>query len=83
MNTQEIVKELAPKLGLTQVKTAEQVMITLDTITECALREGKVVIGGHKFTKKISPARECRDPRNGNKILVEAKEKIKYDKVGK
>src|SRR5262249_46689731 len=65
----EIVKQIADRIGLTQLKTKEIVQLTFDAIVETLLEEKRIELrnfGG--FEVKQRKARKARSPRTGDRV---------------
>lgn len=82
MNKQELVKVLADKLNLSQVKTADTLDVVLDTIMEETRKGGKVVVSPHKFILKNREARMGFNPRTHERIEIGPSSKIIYKEIG-
>jgi nucleoid DNA-binding protein len=74
MTKKEIVKQIADKVGLTQVETKEIVQNTFDAIIEAIASEGRIELRNFGvFEVKKRAARKARNPRTGDKVFVPEK----------
>lgn len=78
MKKSDFIAFISEQKGISKKEAADIV----ETFTECILeglgQDGEVNITGFaKFSKKLVPARETRNPKTGEKIQVPAKVKIK------
>jgi integration host factor subunit beta len=79
----EIVKQIADKLGLTQLKTKEIVQHTFDAIVETLLEDGRIELRNFGvFEVKQRKARKARNPRTGERVDVPPKNVVTF-KPGK
>jgi integration host factor subunit beta len=79
----EIVKQIADKLGLTQLKTKEIVQHTFDAIVETLLEVGRIELRNFGvFEVKQRKARKARNPRTGERVDVPPKNVVTF-KPGK
>jgi nucleoid DNA-binding protein len=79
----EIVKQIADKLGLTQLKTKEIVQHTFDAIVETLLEVGRIELRNFGvFEVKQRKARKARNPRTGERVDVPPKYVVTF-KPGK
>src|SRR5256714_13536003 len=79
----EIVKQIAERLGLTQLKTKEIVQQTFDAIVETLLEVGRIELRNFGvFEVKRRKARKARNPRTGDKVDVPPKNVVTF-KPGK
>jgi len=79
----EIVKQIADKLGLTQLKTKEIVQQTFDAIVETLLEDGRIELRNFGvFEVKQRKARKARNPRTGERVDVPPKNVVTF-KPGK
>jgi nucleoid DNA-binding protein len=79
----EIVKQIADKANLTQLKTKEIVQWTFDAIVETLLEERRIELRNFGvFEVKARKARKARNPRTGEKVDVEPKNVVTF-KPGK
>jgi integration host factor subunit beta len=79
----EIVKQIADKLGLTQLKTKEIVQQTFDAIVETLLEERRIELRNFGvFEVKQRKARKARNPRTGQRVDVPPKNVVTF-KPGK
>src|SRR5437660_13615 len=81
----EIVKQIADKMGLTQLKTKEIVQLTFDAIVETLLEDDSHRIELRNFgvfEVKQRKARKARNPRTGEKVDVPPKNVVTF-KPGK
>jgi integration host factor subunit beta len=79
----EIVKQIADKLGLTQLKTKEIVQHTFDAIVETLLEVGRIELRNFGvFEVKQRKARKARNPRTGQRVDVPPKSVVTF-KPGK
>ena len=78
MNKTQLVDKIAEKSGLTKVDAKKALEAFVDAVGE-ALKEDKVsLVGFGTFSVTERPAREGRNPRNGEKLTIEAKKLIKF-----
>lgn len=83
MTKKEIVKQIADKLGLTQLKTKEIVQHTFDAIVETLLEVGRIELRNFGvFEVKQRKARKARNPRTGERVDVPPKNVVTF-KPGK
>jgi integration host factor subunit beta len=79
----EIVKQIADKLGLTQLKTKEIVQHTFDAIVDTLLEVGRIELRNFGvFEVKQRKARKARNPRTGQRVDVPPKNVVTF-KPGK
>jgi len=79
----EIVKEIADRANLTQLKTKEIVQWTFDAIVETLCRDGRIELRNFGvFEVKRRKARKARNPRTGARVDVEPKNVVTF-KPGK
>src|SRR4051794_9743647 len=79
----EIVKQIADKIELTQLKTKEIVQLTFDAIVETLLEEKRIELRNFGvFEVKRRKARKARNPRTGDKVEVPPKNVVTF-KPGK
>src|SRR4051794_10123241 len=79
----EIVKQIADRLGLTQLKTKEIVQRTFDAIVDTLLEDGRIELRNFGvFEVKQRKARKARNPRTGDKVDVPPKNVVTF-KPGK
>jgi len=79
----EIVKEIADKLGLTQIKTKQVVQNTFDAIIDALMRHGRIELRNFGvFEVKTREARKARNPRTGVEVFVPSKRVVTF-KPGK
>jgi nucleoid DNA-binding protein len=79
----EIVKQIADKLDLTQLKTKEIVQLTFDAIVETLLADGRIELRNFGvFEVKQRKARKARNPRTGERVDVPPKNVVTF-KPGK
>ena len=83
MTKKEIVKQIADKIGLTQLKTKEIVQRTFDAIVETLLEEHRIELRNFGvFEVKQRKARKARNPRTGQRVDVPPKNVVTF-KPGK
>ena len=84
MTKRDLVEKLAEKCKTLSQKEAEMVVSTVfDSMTEALAKGERIEIRGFgSFQVKQRNAREGRNPRSGDKVMVEAK-KVPFFKVGK
>ena len=74
MTKKEIVKTISEEIGLTQLKTKEIVQKTFDAIIDTLVQERRIELRNFGvFEVKQRAARKARNPRTGEKVLVEKK----------
>jgi nucleoid DNA-binding protein len=79
----EIVKEIADRAELTQLKTKEIVQWTFDAIVDTLIRDGRIELRNFGvFEVKQRKPRKARNPRTGERVDVEAKNVVTF-KPGK
>lgn len=83
MNRVDLSKEIAAKTGLSQKDALKYIDLITDAIIDSMERGDKVEIRGFgSFTVKNYDAREGRNPKSGEKILIPAK-RLPAFKAGK
>ena len=83
MTKKEIVKQIADRIGLTQLKTKEIVQLTFDAIVETLLEEKRIELRNFGvFEVKQRKARKARNPRTGDRVDVPPKNVVTF-KPGK
>lgn len=83
MTKKEIVKQIADRADLTQLKTKEIVQWTFDAIVETLIQDGRIELRNFGvFEVKRRKARKARNPRTGEKVNVEPKNVVTF-KPGK
>ncbi len=83
MTKKEIVKQIADRIGETQLKTKEIVQQTFDAIVETLLEDGRIELRNFGvFEVKRRKARKARNPRTGAKVHVPPKNVVTF-KPGK
>lgn len=83
MTKKEIVKQIADRIGETQLKTKEIVQQTFDAIVETLLEDGRIELRNFGvFEVKRRKARKARNPRTGDKVHVPPKNVVTF-KPGK
>ena len=83
MTKKEIVKEIADRAQLTQLKTKEIVQWTFDAIVDTLIRDGRIELRNFGvFEVKRRKARKARNPRTGDRVDVEPKNVVTF-KPGK
>lgn len=85
MTKKEIVKDIADKLGLTQLKTKEIVQMTFDAIIDTLIESDDHRIELRNFgvfEVKQRAARKARNPRTGERVDVPPKNVVTF-KPGK
>jgi integration host factor subunit beta len=79
----EIVKEIADRANLTQLKTKEIVQWTFDAIVKTLTEDGRIELRNFGvFEVKRRKPRKARNPRTGARVDVEAKNVVTF-KPGK
>lgn len=79
MNNADLAKQLAADNGLTGVEAKKLVDAVFAAIADSAAKGDEVSISGFgKFKVKASPAREGRNPANGEKIQIAASKKLTF-----
>jgi integration host factor subunit beta len=79
MTKKEIVKQIADKLKLPQIKTKEIVQLTFDLIVETLVAEGRIELRNFGvFEVKRRKPRKARNPRTGHAVQVEAKNVVTF-----
>jgi nucleoid DNA-binding protein len=79
----EIVKQIADRAELTQLKTKEIVQWTFDAIVDTLIQDGRIELRNFGvFEVKRRKARKARNPRTGERVDVEPKNVVTF-KPGK
>ncbi len=79
MTKKEIVKHIADRAGLTQLKTKEIVQWTFDAIIETLISEGRIELRNFGvFEVKQRKARKARNPRTGERVDVDPKNVVTF-----
>src|SRR6185312_14988340 len=79
----EIVRQIAERIGLTQLKTKDIVQQTFDAIVETLLEVGRIELRNFGvFEVKQRKARKARNPRTGERVDVPPKNVVTF-KPGK
>ena len=79
MKKQDLVKLLAEKMEVSQVKANETLKVIFDTIEETLVAGDDISIPKFgKFSTKINAARTYRNPQTGDPMDVEAKRVPKF-----
>ena len=74
MTKKEIVKQIADRIGLPQLKTKEIVQQTFEAIVDTLLEQGRIELRNFGvFEVKHRKARTARNPRTGDKVDVPPK----------
>ena len=74
MTKKEIVKQIAERIGETQLKTKDIVQQTFDAIVETLIEQGRIELRNFGvFEVKQRKARKARNPRTGEKVEVPPK----------
>lgn len=83
MTKKEIVKQIADRIGMTQLKTKEIVQMTFDAIVDTLMEDGRIELRNFGvFQVKRREARKARNPRTGEKVEVPPKNVVTF-KPGK
>jgi len=83
MTKKEIVKQIADRIGLTQLKTKEIVQLTFDAIIDTLIHDGRIELRNFGvFEVKQRKKRKARNPRTGEKVDVPPKNVVTF-KPGK
>ena len=83
MTKKEIVRTISDEIGLTQLKTKEIVQKTFDAIIDALVAERRIELRNFGvFEVKKRAAREARNPKTGDKVLVPEKYVVTF-KPGK
>jgi integration host factor subunit beta len=70
----EIVKQIADRIGETQLKTKDIVQRTFDAIVDTLIEQGRIELRNFGvFEVKQRKARKARNPRTGEKVEVPPK----------
>src|SRR5438105_14930122 len=70
----EIVKQIADRIGETQLKTKEIVQQTFDAIIDTLIEQRRIELRNFGvFEVKVRKARKARNPRTGEKVDVPPK----------
>ena len=79
MTKKEIVKQIADRANLTQLKTKEIVQWTFDAIVDTLIQEGRIELRNFGvFEVKRRKARKARNPRTGARVDVEPKNVVTF-----
>src|SRR5438105_10571809 len=79
----EIVKQIADRIGETQLKTKEIVQLTFDAIVDTLIEEGRIELRNFGvFEVKRRKARKARNPRTKESVYVPPKNVVTF-KPGK
>jgi nucleoid DNA-binding protein len=79
----EIVKQIADRIDLTQLKTKEIVQLTFDAIVDTLIEDGRIELRNFGvFEVKRRKARKARNPRTGKPVNVPPKNVVTF-KPGK
>jgi nucleoid DNA-binding protein len=71
MTKKDIIRRIADDLGRTTIETAPIVQKTLDAIITVLAEEGRIELRNFGvFTVKKRKPRQCRNPRNGEPVMV-------------
>ena len=74
MTKKEIVKQIAERIGETQLKTKDIVQQTFDAIVETLIEQGRIELRNFGvFEVKQRKARKARNPRTGHPVQVPPK----------
>jgi len=83
MTKKEIVRQIADKLGFTQLKTKKIVQSTFDAIIETLLSEKRIELRNFGvFEVRERRARKARNPRTGERVFVPGRMVVSF-KPGK
>lgn len=84
MTLVELRKEFATKVGVSQEKAKELVAALEEVVVEGLINDGKVVFGmlGSLEVKEVA-ARQGVNPKTGEAITIQARNKIKYKQSSK
>ena len=79
MNTTDIAEQIAAGHGLSKADAKKIVDAVITAISDAAAKGDEVSLPGFgKFKVKDSPAREGRNPANGQTIQIAASRKLGY-----
>jgi DNA-binding protein HU-beta len=79
MNTNDIAEQIAAAHGLSKSDTKKIVDAVLTAISDSAVKGEEISLPGFgKFKVKDSPAREGRNPANGETIQIAASRKLGF-----
>ena len=74
MTKKEIVKQIADRIGETQLKTKDIVQRTFDAIVDTLIEQGRIELRNFGvFEVKQRKARKARNPRTGERVEVPPK----------
>ena len=83
MTKKEIVKQIADRIDLTQLKTKEIVQLTFDAIVDTLIEDGRIELRNFGvFEVKRRKARKARNPRTSEAVSVPPKNVVTF-KPGK
>ena len=75
----ELAKTIAEKTALTQSQTAEVIQLTLDSIADAVIADGRMELRNFGvFEVKRRKARKARDPRTGETMDVPARNVVVF-----
>lgn len=79
MTLQDIVRDLAQHLNLTQKYAREALLRVESKITEGLLSDGVVRLGGlGTFKLRIRPARQYRNPQTGGPVVIPSRRVVTF-----
>ena len=79
MTKKEIVKQIADKVGLTQVETKEVVQSTFDAIIDAIASKGRIELRNFGvFEVKVRKARTARNPKTNEEVEVAEKRVVTF-----
>src|SRR5262245_20166125 len=79
MTKKEISNKIAERLGITQLLALEAVQMVLDGIIETLVKEGRIELRNFGvFEVKRRRAKQARNPRTGEKVVVPARSVVTF-----
>lgn len=83
MTKKDIVRTIAEKIDLPQLRTKKLVQSTFDALIEVLVKDGRIELRNFGvFQIKERESRLARNPRTGEKVMVQAKSVVTF-KPGK
>jgi len=83
MTKKDIVRSIAEKLNITQLRTKDIVQCVFDCVTETLVTEGRIELRNFGvFEVRKRAARKARNPRTGDEVMVKEKNVVVF-KAGK
>lgn len=74
MTKKELIKNVSGKIGMTQVATSEIVNAVFEEIADTLAQHEEVYVNGFgRFVAVYQEEKECRNPKTGEQVTVEAR----------